>query len=140
MIDYTTKIKEICDALGSINVMVDKEEMVHISLGGLAQRYGPIKMAICTREKPPSFFDLQSILMVEENHVRTTRSASSDSQMLYMEAGSPHGCGRRDGSTNTNGDRNKQMLKARDDNNQGPSTRRGGHSGDKSRQSKSTDC
>ena len=26
--DYTTKIKEICDALGSINVTVDEEEMV----------------------------------------------------------------------------------------------------------------
>ena len=26
--DYNTKMKEICDALGSINVMVDKDEMV----------------------------------------------------------------------------------------------------------------
>ena len=63
--DYTTKIKEICDALGSINVTVDEDEMVHIYLGDLAQRYGPILTAICTREKPPSFFDLQSMLMVE---------------------------------------------------------------------------
>ena len=28
VMDYTTKIKEICDALGSINVTVDEEEMV----------------------------------------------------------------------------------------------------------------
>ena len=28
VIDYTTKIKEICDALGSINVTVDNDEMV----------------------------------------------------------------------------------------------------------------
>ena len=28
--DYTTKIKEICDVLGSINVMVEEEEMVQI--------------------------------------------------------------------------------------------------------------
>ena len=26
--DYTTKIKEICDALGSINVTVDEDEML----------------------------------------------------------------------------------------------------------------
>ena len=42
MTNYTTKIKEICEALGFINVMVDEDEMVQIYLGGLAQRYGPI--------------------------------------------------------------------------------------------------
>ena len=42
VIDYNTKIKEICDALGSINVMVDEDEMVHICLSGLSQRYMPI--------------------------------------------------------------------------------------------------
>ena len=36
--DYTTKIKEICDALGSINVMVDEEEMVQTCLDGLAHQ------------------------------------------------------------------------------------------------------
>ena len=41
-----------CDALGSINVMVDEEEMVQICLGGLAPRYGLIRTLICTREKP----------------------------------------------------------------------------------------
>ena len=40
--NYTTKIKEICNALGSINVMVDEDEMVHICLSGLSQRYMPI--------------------------------------------------------------------------------------------------
>ena len=35
--DYTKKIKEICDALGFINVTMDEDEMVHIYLGGLAQ-------------------------------------------------------------------------------------------------------
>ena len=35
--DYTAKIKSICDSLGSINVNVDKDEMVQVCLGGLAQ-------------------------------------------------------------------------------------------------------
>ena len=39
--DYTIKIKEIYDALGSINVIVYEDEMVQIFLGDLAQRYGP---------------------------------------------------------------------------------------------------
>ena len=38
VIDYTMKVKQICDALGSTNVMVDEDEMVLICLGGLAQR------------------------------------------------------------------------------------------------------
>ena len=90
---YTTKIKEIWDALGSINVMVDEDEMVQICLGGLAQRYGPIWMAICTQEKPSSFLDLQSMLMVEENHASGSRTTQSDKRMLYTEADWPHGHG-----------------------------------------------
>jgi hypothetical protein len=31
VIDYTTKIKEICDTLGSINVTVDEDKIVRIS-------------------------------------------------------------------------------------------------------------
>ena len=33
---YTLKIKELCDALGSIDVVIDDSEMVQICLGGLA--------------------------------------------------------------------------------------------------------
>ena len=87
--DYTTKVKEICDALGSINVTVDEDEMVQICLGGLAQRYGPIRRAICSREKPPPFFDLQWMLMVEENRASGSQTTQSDNPMPYMEAERP---------------------------------------------------
>ena len=88
--DYTTKIKEICDTLGSINVMVDEDEMVQICLGGLAQRYGPIRTTVCTREKPPSFVDLQSMMMVEGNHVSGSKTTQLDSRM-YTETDRPMG-------------------------------------------------
>ena len=84
--DYSTKVKEICDALGSINVTMDEDEMVQICLDGLAQRYEPIQMTICTREKTLSFFDLQSMLMVEENHASGSQTTQSDSRILYTEA------------------------------------------------------
>ena len=61
---YTLKIKELCDALGSI----DDSEMVQICLGGLAPQFNTMRMAVLARENTPSFFDLQSILLVEENH------------------------------------------------------------------------
>ena len=69
MSDYTTKIKSICDSLGSMNINVKEDEMVQVCLGGLAQRFDPIRMIILERQNPPSLFDMQSMLLVEENHV-----------------------------------------------------------------------
>ena len=79
---YTLEIKELCDALWSINVIIDDDEMVQICLSGLAPRFSTIRSAILEREISPSFFYLQSILVMEENHARQ-RSNAPDGQMLY---------------------------------------------------------
>ena len=55
---YTTRIKEICDSLASINVTVEEDEMVQVCLGGLASKFGAFRTTVYTREKMPSFFDL----------------------------------------------------------------------------------
>ena len=81
---YTLKIKELCDSLGSISVNVVGDKMVQIYLGGLAPRFDAMRTAILAREKPPSF-DLQSMLLVEETHVRTRRNASKG-HMLYTHS------------------------------------------------------
>ena len=64
-------------------------------LGGLAPRFGSIQLAILMRENPLSF-DLQSMLLIEENHVRT-RGNTSDGQILYTntDEGRGQGHGRR---------------------------------------------
>ena len=80
--NYTAKVKVICNALGSIDITVGKEEMVQICLGGLAQRYGHIRTTILTREKPLSFFDLQYMLIVEESQTSRSRTTQSDNWML----------------------------------------------------------
>ena len=36
VLDYTLKVKDLCDLLGSINITEDQEEMVQICLEGLA--------------------------------------------------------------------------------------------------------
>ena len=36
VVDYTSRIKDICDSLASINVTVDEDEMVQVCLEGLA--------------------------------------------------------------------------------------------------------
>ena len=81
--DYTTRIEGICDSLASINVTVEEDEMVEVCLGGLASKFGAFRIAVCTREKTPSFFDLQSMLLVEENHAGASTSASPNSRMLF---------------------------------------------------------
>ena len=48
---------------------------------------------MCTRENTPSFFDLQSMLLVEENHAGAWTSTHADNKMLYMEEDRPCGSG-----------------------------------------------
>ena len=70
---YILKIKEIWDSLGSISVNVEDDEMVQICLDGLIPRFDAMRTVVLARENPPSFFDLQSMLLVEENHVSEPR-------------------------------------------------------------------
>ena len=85
--DYTTKMKEIYDVLGSINVTIDEDKMVRICLGDLAHWYRPILTGICTREKPLSLFDLLSMLMVEENHTYGPRGCGEQSGSAHNASG-----------------------------------------------------
>jgi hypothetical protein len=91
--DYTLKISEIYESLASVDVDIDDSEKVQICLGGLASKFGAFRIAVCTRETTPSFFDLQSMLLVEENHVGASMSTHTDSKMLYTEGERPRGRG-----------------------------------------------
>jgi hypothetical protein len=91
--DYTLKINEICESLASVDVNIDDSEKVQICLGGLASKFGAFQRAVCTRETMLSFFDLQSMLLVEENHVGASTSTHTDIKMLYTEGERPRGRG-----------------------------------------------
>ena len=93
--DYTSKIKDICDSLASIDVNIEEGELVQICLGGLASKFGAFRIVVCTRENTSSFFDLQSMLLVEENHAGALTSMHVDNKMLYTEGDRPHGHGGR---------------------------------------------
>ena len=67
--------------------------MVQVYLGGLASKFGAFRTAVCTRENTPSFFDLQSMLLVEENHAGASTSTQTDNKMLYMKGDRPRGHG-----------------------------------------------
>ena len=68
VVDYIARIKKICDSLASINVTVEKDEIVQVCLTGLASKFEAFQIAACTKEITPSFFQLHSMFLVEENH------------------------------------------------------------------------
>ena len=94
MVDYTSKIKDICDTLTSIDVNVEEGEMVKIYLEGLVSKFGAFRTDVCTRENMSSFLDLQSILLIEENHAGASTSMHADNKMLYTEGDRCRGRGR----------------------------------------------
>ena len=51
--EHTSKIKNICESLASINVNVEEEKMVQVCLKGLASKFGPFRTTVCTRENTP---------------------------------------------------------------------------------------
>jgi hypothetical protein len=89
--DYTLKIKEICDSLVLIDMIIDESEKVQICLGGLASKFGAFRIAVCTWETTSSFFDLHSMLLVEDNHAGVPTSTHTDSKMFYKEGERPRG-------------------------------------------------
>ena len=88
--DYTAKIQSIFNSLSSINVNIEEDKMAQVCLGSLAQRFDPIRIAILARENPLLFSDLKSMLMVEENHVRT-KSKTSEGQMFFTNSNGSQG-------------------------------------------------
>ena len=103
MTDNTTRIKDIRDSLASINVIVEEDEMVQVCLGGLALKFGAFRTMVCTRENTPSFFDLQLMLLVEENHAGVSTSTHVDNNMLYTKEDRSRGRGGGGGSTRNGG-------------------------------------
>jgi hypothetical protein len=110
----------------SVDVNIDESKKVQICLGGLASKFGAFRTIVCTRETMPFFFDLQSMLLVEENHVDGSTSTHIDSKMLYMEGERPRGRGGRGlgESVRNGGDRQRRHQKDADSNH-GPSGSRG---------------
>jgi hypothetical protein len=124
--DYSLKISEICKSLTLVDVNIDESEKVQICLGGLALKFGAFRTAVRTRETTPSFFDLQSMLLVEENHVGVSTSTHTDNKMLYMEGERPRGRGGRGRGESVRNGGDRQRRHERDaDSNPGPSRSRG---------------
>jgi hypothetical protein len=64
--DYSTKVKNLADALASIGAPVDDEDLVAMTLNGLGKEYSQFHTSIAIRETFPDFQDLITLLISEE--------------------------------------------------------------------------
>ena len=94
IIEYTLKIKYICENMASINTPLDDDDKIEVCLHGLKTQYKPFAMSIQTRENLPSFADLVSMLIMEEKSMGESSSQSNknaEQQVFYLNTS--RGCG-----------------------------------------------
>ena len=63
---YQQKIKVLRDKLTVVGVILDDEELLHISIKGLPKEFNAFRSEICTRSTQLSFDELTTMLNAEE--------------------------------------------------------------------------
>jgi hypothetical protein len=91
--DYSTKVKNLADALASIGAPVDDEDLVAVTLNGLKKNYSQFRTSIVVRETFSNFQDLITLLISEELRVVGT-SSNGGSQESAFYSNSNRGRGR----------------------------------------------
>ncbi len=72
--DYSTKVKNLADALASIGASIDDENLVAVTLNGLGKDYSQFRTSIAVQETFPNFQDLITLLISEEMRIVGTSS------------------------------------------------------------------
>jgi hypothetical protein len=72
--DYSTKVKNLADALASIGAPVDDEDLVAVTLNGLGKDYSQFRTLIAVRATFHDFQNLITLLISEEMKVVGTSS------------------------------------------------------------------
>jgi hypothetical protein len=91
--DYSTKVKNLADALASIGAHVDDEDLVAMTLNGLGKDCSHFCTSIAIQETFPGFQDLITLLISEEMRVVGT-SSNGGSQESSFYSNSNRGKGR----------------------------------------------
>jgi hypothetical protein len=81
--DYSTKVKNLADALASIGAPVDDEDLVAVTLNGLGKDYSQFRTSIAVRETFPNFQDLITLLISEEMRVVGTSSNGGSQESAF---------------------------------------------------------
>jgi hypothetical protein len=91
--DYSTKVKNLADALASIGAPVDDEDLVALTLNGLGKDYSQFRTSIAIRETFSNFQDLITLLKSEDMRV-VGISSNGGSQESAFYSNSNKGRGR----------------------------------------------
>jgi len=92
--DYSTKVKNLANALASIGALVDDEDLVAITLNGLRKDYSQFHTSIIVRKTFPNFQDLITLLISEEMRiVNTSSNGGSQENVFYSNTNRGRGRG-----------------------------------------------
>ncbi len=82
--DYSTKVKNLADALTSIGALVDDEDLMAVTLNGLGKDYSQFRTSIIVWETFPNFQDLITLFISEEMRaVDTSSNEGSQKSAFY---------------------------------------------------------
>jgi hypothetical protein len=81
--DYSTKVKNLADALASIGAPVDDEDLVVVTLNGLGKNYSQFHTSIAIQETFPDFQDLITLLISEDMRVVGTSSNGGSQESAF---------------------------------------------------------
>jgi uncharacterized spore protein YtfJ len=93
--DYSTKVKNLADALASIGAPIDDEDLVVVTLNGLGKDYSQFYTSIVVRETFPNFqLDLITLLISEDMIiVGTSSNGGSQESAFYSNTNRGRGRG-----------------------------------------------
>ncbi len=91
--DYSTKVKNLADALVSIRALVDDEDLVVVTLNGLGKYYSQFCTSIAIRKTFPNFQDLITLLISEEMRIVGTSNGGSQESVFYSNTNRGRGRG-----------------------------------------------
>jgi hypothetical protein len=81
--DYSTKVKNLANALASIGTPIDDEDLVAVTLNGLGKDYSQFRTSIVDRETFPNFQNLITLLISEEMRVVGTSSNGGSQESAF---------------------------------------------------------
>jgi hypothetical protein len=92
--DYSTKVKNLADALASIGALVDDEDLVVTTLNGLGKNYSQFRTSIIVLETFHDFQDLITLFISEEMRVvGTSYNGGSQESVFYSNFNKSKGRG-----------------------------------------------
>jgi hypothetical protein len=81
--DYSTKVKNLTNALASIGAFVEDEDPMAMTLNGLGKYYSQFRTSIVVRETFPNFQDIITLLISEEMRVVSTSSNGGSQESAF---------------------------------------------------------